>query len=83
MEDCKKDTTPTATNCLMDLDEVGQQVNSTKYRRLIGSLLYLTTSRSCIQFSVSLCARFESNPKESHFKATKRILKYLKGTTNV
>jgi len=36
-----------------------------------------------IQFGVCLCARFQANPKESHFKAAKRILKYLKGTTNV
>jgi len=83
MEDCKEAATPIATNCLMDVEEAGQQVDSTKYRGLIGSLLYLITSRLDIQFGVLLCARFQSNPKESHFKAAKRILKYLKGTTNV
>jgi len=57
--------------------------DSTKYRGLIGSLLYLIASRSDIQFGVCLCARFQSNPNESNFKAAKRILKYLKGTTNV
>jgi len=67
----------------MDADEAGQLVDSTKYRGLIGSLLYLTTSRSDIQFGLCLYARFQANPKESHFKAAKRILKYLKGTTNV
>ena len=82
MEDCKEDVTPIATNCLMDTDEVGQ-VDSTKYRGLIGSLLYLTASRPDIQFGVCLCVRFQSNLKESHFKAVKRILKYLKGTINV
>jgi len=66
MEDCKEVVTPIATNCLMDADEVGQQGDSTKYRGLIGSLLYLTTSRPDIQFSVCLCARFQANPKESH-----------------
>jgi len=30
-----------------------------------------------------LCARYQSNPKKSHFLAAKRILKYLKGTTEV
>jgi len=50
---------------------------------LIKSFLYLTTSRLDIQFSVCLCARFQSNPKESHFKVVKRILKYLKGTIKV
>jgi len=75
--------TPIATNCLMDADEAGNQVDSTKYRGLIGSLLYLTASRPYIQFGVFLWARFQSNPKESHFKPAKRILKYLKGTINV
>ena len=83
MEDCKEVATPIATNCLMDADEVGNQVDSTKYKGLIGSLLYLTTSRLNIQFGVCLCARFQSNPNESHFKAAKQILKYLKGTTNI
>ena len=58
-------------------------MDSTKYRELIGSLLYLTTSRADMQFEVCLCSRFQANPKESHFKAAKRILTYLKGTTNV
>jgi len=83
MKDCKEDATPIATSCLMDADEAGQQVDSTKYRGLIGSLLYLTASRPNIQFGVFLCARFQTNPKESHFKVAKRILKYLKGITNV
>jgi len=83
MEDCKEATTPIATNFLMDADEAGQPVDSTKYRGLIRSLLYLTTSRPDIQFRVCLYARFQANPKESHFKTAKRILNYLKGTTNV
>ena len=78
MEDCKEAATPIATNCLIDADEAGQSVDSTKYRGLIGSLLYVTTSRPDIQFSVCLCARFQSNPKESHLKVAKRILKYMK-----
>jgi len=83
MEDCKEVVTPIATNCLMDADDAGQLVDSTKYRGLIRSLLYLTTSRPGIQFGVCVCARFHANPKESHLKVAKRILKYLKGTTNV
>jgi len=71
MEDCKEAVTLIATNCLMDADEAGNQVDSTKYRGLIGSLRYLTASRPDIQFGVCLCARFQSNPKESHFKAAK------------
>jgi len=83
MENCKEISTPMATNCYLDSDEKGTSVDQTKYRGLIGSLLYLTASRPNIMFSVCLCARFQFNPKESHFTAAKRILKYLQGTTNV
>lgn len=48
---------------------------------MIGSLLYLTTSRSDISFDVCVCARYQSRPKESHVQAVKRILKYVTGTT--
>jgi len=67
----------------MDANVVGIGVDQTKCRGLIGSLLYLKTSRPDIMFAVCLCARYQANPKESHFKAAKRILKYLKGTSNV
>ncbi|XP_070014245.1 secreted RxLR effector protein 161-like [Nicotiana sylvestris] len=53
------------------------------YRGMIGSLLYLTASRPKIVFSIGLCARFQENPKESHLTAIKRILRYLKGTTDL
>ena len=47
---------------------------------MISSLFYLTTSRPDIIFSVCLCARFQSCPKNSHLIAIKRIIRYLKGT---
>ncbi|XP_068497827.1 uncharacterized mitochondrial protein AtMg00810-like [Phaseolus vulgaris] len=83
MESCKEASTPMPSSCYMDADVVGKGVDQTKYRGLIGSLLYLTASRSDIMFVVCLCARYQANPKESHLKAAKRILKYIKGSTNV
>ena len=50
---------------------------------MIGSLLYLTTSRPDILFSVCFCARFQPDPRKSHLTAVKRIFRYLKGTTNL
>ena len=47
---------------------------------MIGSLLYLTASRLNIMFATYLCARFPSDPKESHLIAVERIFRYLKGT---
>ncbi|XP_015078393.1 uncharacterized protein LOC107022236 [Solanum pennellii] len=50
------------------------------YRGIIESLLYLTASRPDIVYSVGMCARFQACPRDSHLKAAKRILRYLKKT---
>nr|GFA31909.1 uncharacterized mitochondrial protein AtMg00810-like [Tanacetum cinerariifolium] len=46
---------------------------------MIGSLMYLTSSRPDIMFAVCACARFQVTPKVSHLHAVKRIFRYLKG----
>ncbi|GKF55009.1 hypothetical protein Tco_0165349, partial [Tanacetum coccineum] len=56
-------------------DLAGKPVNETSYRGMIGSLMYLTATRPDIQFSTVLCARYQSNPKESHLTTVKRILR--------
>jgi len=83
MKKCKESYTPTATSTYLDLDEKGKSVDESRYKGMVGSLLYLTASRPNIMLSVCLCARYQSNPKESHLVIVKRIIKYLKGTTNV
>ena len=80
MEEAKTMKTPMSSSIKLDKDEKGKCVNSTMYRGMIGSLLYLTASRPNIMYSVCLCARFQSCPKESHLSVVKRILRYLKGT---
>ena len=69
--------------CILEKEEVSKKVEQKIYRGMIGSFLYLTTSRLDILYSVCLCARFQSDPRESHLTAVKRIFKYLKGTTNL
>ncbi|GJS10431.1 hypothetical protein Tco_0367227 [Tanacetum coccineum] len=49
------------------------------YRLMIGSLMYLTSSRPDIMFAVCACVRYQVNPKVSHLHAVKRIFRYLKG----
>ncbi|XP_050878003.1 uncharacterized mitochondrial protein AtMg00810-like [Lathyrus oleraceus] len=51
------------------------------YRKMIGSLLYLTASRPDITFVVRVCARYQSEPKMTHITQVKRILKYINGTS--
>ena len=78
MEEAKTMKTPMSSSIKLDKDEKGKSIDSTMYRDMIGSLLYLTASRPDIMYSVCLCARFQSYPKESHLSTVKRIFKYLK-----
>ncbi|GJZ03622.1 retrovirus-related pol polyprotein from transposon TNT 1-94 [Tanacetum coccineum] len=82
-----KDSKPMKTRMCSDTkltkDKECEPVDSTKYRGMIGSLLYLTASRPDIMFSVCLCARFQEDPKTSHLEAVKRIFRYIKGTTHL
>ncbi|GKD73384.1 hypothetical protein Tco_1331666 [Tanacetum coccineum] len=64
------------TNKALTKDE---DVDIHLYRSMIGSLMYLTSSRLDILFSVCACSRFQVQPKVSHLNAVKRIFKYLKG----
>ncbi|GJZ62469.1 hypothetical protein Tco_0618606 [Tanacetum coccineum] len=59
----------------LGLDLNGKAVNETRYRGMIRSLMYLTTSRPDIQFSTCLCVRYQANPKESHLIDVKRIFR--------
>ncbi|GKA36792.1 retrovirus-related pol polyprotein from transposon TNT 1-94 [Tanacetum coccineum] len=82
-EDSKPIKTLISTETKLTRDEEGESVDNTKYRGMIGSLLYLTASRPDIMFSVCLCARFQEDPKTSHLKAVKRIFRYIKGTMHL
>nr|UBX54600.1 transposon Ty3-I Gag-Pol polyprotein [Lupinus angustifolius] len=82
-DDCKPIATPMGSSTYIDIDESGKSIEISKYLSMIGSLLYLTASRPDIMFSVCLCVRYQSKPKESHLVVFKRIMKYLKGTTKV
>ncbi|GJW72620.1 retrovirus-related pol polyprotein from transposon TNT 1-94 [Tanacetum coccineum] len=83
LEDSKPMKTPMSSNTKLTKDEECESVDSTKYRGMIGSLLYLTASRPDIMFSVCLCARFQEAPKTSHLEEVKRIFRYIKGTTHL
>jgi hypothetical protein len=83
MIDSKAISTPMGTNDNLDSDASGNMVDQKLYQSMIGSLLYVTASRSDVMFSVCMCARFQASLRESHLKATKRILRYLKHTQNV
>ncbi|XP_052116449.1 secreted RxLR effector protein 161-like [Arachis duranensis] len=73
---------PMHASTKLDKDKNENNVDKTRYQRMIGSQIYLTALRPDIIFIVRLCSRFQSQPKESHLSAVKRIIRYIFGTTN-
>nr|GEX00108.1 putative ribonuclease H-like domain-containing protein [Tanacetum cinerariifolium] len=75
----KSASTPIDTKKPLLKDPDGEDVDIHTYRSMIGSLMYLTSSRPDIMFAICACARFQVTPKASHLHVVKRIFRYLKG----
>nr|GEV56098.1 copia protein [Tanacetum cinerariifolium] len=75
----KSASTPIDTEKHLLKDPDGKDVDVHTYRSMIGSLMYLTSLRPDIMFTVCACARFQVTLKVSHLHAVKRIFRYLKG----
>ncbi|GKA24938.1 hypothetical protein Tco_0710971 [Tanacetum coccineum] len=67
----------------LTLNQHGSPVDATKYRSMIGALMYLTSSRPDIVHATCLCARYQDKPTEKHLKEVKRIFCYLQGSVNM
>ncbi|GJR51175.1 putative ribonuclease H-like domain-containing protein [Tanacetum coccineum] len=77
--DVKTASIPMETQKPLVKDEDGDEVDVHLYKSIIGSLMYLTSSRPDIMFAVCAYTRYQVNPKLSHLHAVKRIFRYLKG----
>nr|GEU76328.1 hypothetical protein [Tanacetum cinerariifolium] len=82
MESCDPVGTLMEIKDKLDLDKNGTPVDATKFRSMIGALMYLTSSRPYILHATCLCARYLVKPTEKHLKKFKRIFRYLRGTIN-
>ncbi|GJU52190.1 retrovirus-related pol polyprotein from transposon TNT 1-94 [Tanacetum coccineum] len=82
MTSCDSIGTPMATKHL-DADLSGTPVDQTKYRSMVGALMYLTASRPDIVHATCYCARYQAKPTEKHLTAVKRIFRYLKDSINM
>ncbi|GKB99703.1 hypothetical protein Tco_0985840 [Tanacetum coccineum] len=72
--------TPMVEKSKLDEDLQEKLVDPTHYRGMIGSLMYLTSSRPDLVFAVCMCARYQAKPTKKHLHAVKQIFRYLKGT---
>nr|GEV58377.1 retrovirus-related Pol polyprotein from transposon TNT 1-94 [Tanacetum cinerariifolium] len=79
---CDPMDTPMVEKSKLDEDPQGKTIDPTHYRRMVGTLMYLTANRPDLTFAVCMCARYQAKSTEKHLHAIKRILKYLRGTIN-
>ncbi|KAL0402265.1 UNVERIFIED_CONTAM: Retrovirus-related Pol polyprotein from transposon RE1 [Sesamum latifolium] len=77
---CKSISTPVEPHAKMCAHEGQDLEDATMYRKLVGSLIYLTLTRPDISFAVGVMSLYMQNPKKPHLEAVRRILRYMKGT---
>jgi hypothetical protein len=80
MEEALPSKIPMEPGLKLSKDDQSEDFDATVYRSLVGSLMYLTATRPDLMFSVSMLSRFMAAPKESHWEAGKRVLRYVRGT---
>jgi hypothetical protein len=83
MAELKPVSTPMSSAVSLGPDEDGDAMDQRQYRSMINSLLYLTVTRSDIQFAMGLCTRFQSSPCSSHRTTVQRVFRYLKHTLEI
>jgi hypothetical protein len=82
MENCNPVGTPTEPGLKLSRDLNGERVDSTYFKQIVGSLMYLTATLPDIMYAVCLISRYMEKPTELHLKAAKKVFRYLKGTTD-
>jgi hypothetical protein len=80
MDDCNPMQVPIIPGTKLTRDGEGEKIDSTYYKQMIGSLMYMTATRPDLTYVVSLISRFMEAPTELHYQVVRKILRYLKGT---
>jgi len=82
MEQSKSIATLHVQNKKLSLDDGEDKVIATVFRSLVGSLLYLIATKPHHMFPTSLSSRFMHTPRQAHLNVARRVLRYIKGTTD-
>jgi hypothetical protein len=80
LTDCNPALTPMEERLKLSRDSMMDEVDTTQYRRLVGSLRYLAHTRPDLAFSIGYVSRFMQRPTMEHQQAVKRIIRYVAGT---
>ena len=80
MVECKATKCPFLSGIKLGDFDASPLVDSSLYRQLVGSLLYITHSRPDLEYVVGFVSIYMQQPHEIHWNDAKRILHYVKGT---
>ena len=80
MSGAKDVSTPLSTTQSLQLVDGMVVVDSSEFRRIIGSLQYISLTHLDISFAVNKLSQFMHKPTANHWTTTKRLLRYLKQT---
>ncbi|CAL8174177.1 unnamed protein product [Prunus armeniaca] len=80
LHECKPVSIPLVTTERLSKEDGSGLANEEQYRKIVGSLLYLTATRPDILYASSLLARFMHCPTNKHYGIAKRVLRYIQGT---
>ncbi|GJV69110.1 hypothetical protein Tco_1484619, partial [Tanacetum coccineum] len=83
LDQCDAVDIPMVGQSKLDDDLNRTPVDPTRYRGMVGSLMYLTCSHPDLVFVVCMCAQYQAKPTEKHLTAVKWVFLYLKGTINM
>ena len=82
LAECNAVSTPLEARVKFTNIEESDIVDVTTYKSLIGSLRYLTHTRPDLLYSIGILSRYMEKPSQEHLNAVKRVIRYVKGTTD-
>ena len=80
MAECKLCATPMEERLKLSKQSTAAKVDTMRYWSIVGGLRYLTHTQPDIAFTVGYVSYFMEDPREDHWSAVKRLLRYVKGT---
>ncbi|CAL8990976.1 unnamed protein product, partial [Prunus brigantina] len=80
LKECKSVAIPLVATEKLSKEDGSGAASEDQYRKIVGSLLYLTATRPDVMYAASLLARYMHNPTNKHYGTAKRVLRYIKGT---